>query len=92
MKRGVLAMLIAAALPAMAQQLADGEVRKVDKAANKVTLKHGPVPSIDMPAMTMVFRAKDPAMLAGLKPGDKVKFEAQKVGDVYTVTRIEQVK
>lgn len=92
MKRGVLAMLIAAALPAMAQQLADGEVRKVDKAANKVTLKHGPVPSIDMPAMTMVFRAKDPAMLAGLKPGDKVKFEAQKVGDVYTVTRIEQVR
>jgi Cu(I)/Ag(I) efflux system periplasmic protein CusF len=92
MKLGLLAMLIAAALPVMAQQLADGEVRKVDKAANKVTLKHGPVPSIDMPAMTMVFRAKDPAMLAGLKPGDKVKFEAQKVGDVYTVTRIEPAK
>lgn len=92
MKLGLLAMLIAAVLPVMAQQLADGEVRKVDKAANKVTLKHGPVPSIDMPAMTMVFRAKDPAMLAGLKPGDKVKFEAQKVGDVYTVTRIEPAK
>jgi Cu(I)/Ag(I) efflux system periplasmic protein CusF len=64
----------------------------VDKAANKVTLKHGPIPNIDMPAMTMVFKAKDPAMLAGLKAGDKVKFEAQKVGDVYTVTRIEPVK
>lgn len=86
------ALLIAAALPAMAQQFTDGEVRKVDKAANKVTLKHGPIPNIDMPAMTMVFKAKDPAMLAGLKAGDKVKFEAQKVGDVYTVTRIEPVK
>jgi Cu(I)/Ag(I) efflux system protein CusF len=92
MKRVVLALLIAAALPAMAQQFTDGEVRKVDKAANKVTLKHGPIPNIDMPAMTMVFKAKDPAMLAGLKAGDKVKFEAQKVGDVYTVTRIEPVK
>ena len=92
MKRVVLALLIAAALPAMAQQFTDGEVRKVDKAANKVTLKHGPIPNIDMPAMTMVFKAKDPAMLAGLKAGDKVRFEAQKVGDVYTVTRIEPVK
>jgi Cu(I)/Ag(I) efflux system protein CusF len=70
----------------------EGEVRKVDKAANKITLKHGPIPNIDMPAMTMVFQAKDPAMLAKLKAGDKVKFEAQKLGDVYTVTRIEPVK
>jgi Cu/Ag efflux protein CusF len=92
MMRNVLALLIVAALPAIAQQFTDGEVRKVDKAANKVTLKHGPIPNIDMPAMTMVFKAKDPAMLAGLKAGDKVKFEAQKLGDVYTVTRIEPVK
>jgi len=92
MKRTLLALLLSAALPAMAQQFTDGEVRKVDKAASKVTLKHGPIPNIDMPAMTMVFKAKDPAMLAKLKAGDKVRFEAQKVGDVYTVTRIEPVK
>jgi len=68
----------------------EGEVRKVDKAANKVTLKHGPIPNIDMPAMTMVFVVKDPAMLAKLKAGDKVKFTAEKIGGQYIVTMVEQ--
>jgi Cu(I)/Ag(I) efflux system periplasmic protein CusF len=77
---------------AQSAALSEGEVRKVDKAANKVTLKHGPIPNIDMPAMTMVFVVKDPAMLAKLKAGDKVKFQAQKLGDTYTVTRIEAVR
>ena len=69
--------------------LADGEVRKVDKDAKKITIKHGPLPKLDMPAMTMVFQVKDPAMLARVKAGDKVKFEAEKVGGAFTVTRIE---
>jgi Cu(I)/Ag(I) efflux system protein CusF len=72
--------------------LVDGEIRKVDKDAKKVTIKHGPMPSLDMPAMTMVFQVKDPAMLGQVKPGDKVKFEAQKLGGAYTVTRIEAAK
>ena len=72
--------------------MSEGEVRKVDRAAGKITLKHGPVPSIDMPPMTMVFVAADPAMLDRVKPGDKVRFAADKVGDVYRVTRIEPVK
>lgn len=72
--------------------LAEGEVRKVDKAARKLTIKHGPIQSLDMPAMTMVYRVKDPAMLDKLKAGDKVKFEAQHLGNTYTVTRIEAVK
>jgi Cu/Ag efflux protein CusF len=92
MKRALAVLLLASVLPALAQQWVEGEVRKVDKAANRVTLKHGPIPNIDMPAMTMAFQAKDPAMLAGLKAGDKVKFEAQKQGDVYTVTRIERAR
>lgn len=72
--------------------LADGEVRKVDKDAKKITIKHGPLPALDMPAMTMVFQVKDPAMLNQVKTGDKVKFEAQKLGGAYTVTRIEPAK
>lgn len=72
--------------------LADGEVRKVDKDAGKLTIKHGPIPSVDMPPMTMVFRVKDPAMLDAVKAGDKVKFDAQKVGGQYVVTTIEQAK
>ena len=65
-----------AASAAAAARLADGEVRKVDKEQGRITLKHGPIPSIDMPPMTMVFGVKDKAMLDQVKPGDKVKFDA----------------
>jgi Cu/Ag efflux protein CusF len=68
--------------------MADGEVRKVDKDAKKLTIKHGPIGSLDMPAMTMVFAVKDPAMLDAVKTGDKVKFEVEKAGGAFTVTRI----
>jgi Cu/Ag efflux protein CusF len=72
--------------------LVEGEVRKVDKDAKKITLKHDPMPSLDMPAMTMVFQVKDSAMLDEVKAGDKVKFEAQKLGGAYTITRIMQLR
>jgi len=73
-------------------QMTDGEVRKVDKSAGKLTLKHGPIPNLDMPDMTMVFRVKEPAMLDQVKVGDKVRFAADKVGGQYTVVRIEPAK
>ena len=66
----------------------DGEVRKIDKDAGKITLKHGPIPNLDMPGMTMVFRVKDPAMLDAVKTGDKVRFTADKVAGALTVTQI----
>jgi len=72
--------------------LSEGEIRKVDKDAKKITIKHGPLINLDMPAMTMVFQVKDPAMLGQVKTGDKVKFEAQKIGGAFTVTRIEAAK
>ena len=68
--------------------LADGEVRRVDKDAGKITIKHGPIPSLDMPPMTMVFQVKDPALLDTVKAGDKIKFEAERIGGQYTVTRL----
>lgn len=88
------AILIAAALaaPAMAQVLSDGEVRKVDKDAKKITIKHGPLQNLNMPPMTMVFQVKDQAMLDQVKAGDKVKFQAEKVGGEFTVTKIEPAK
>ena len=67
----------------------EGEVRKVDKEAKKITLKHGPIMNLDMPAMTMVFQVADPAMLDHVKAGDKVKFSADKAGSGYAVTKIE---
>jgi Cu(I)/Ag(I) efflux system periplasmic protein CusF len=67
----------------------DGEVRKVDKEQGKVTLKHGPITNLDMPAMTIVFKAADPKLLDDLKEGDKVKFAAEKVNGAITVTAIQ---
>jgi Cu/Ag efflux protein CusF len=93
MKRGVLAFLIAVAFPALAQQLADGEIRKVDKKAGTLTIKHGPIQAVDMPAMTMVFQVKEAAMLDRVKAGDKVKFQAEmRAGGKLAVTQIEPAK
>ena len=75
-----------------AAPLSDGEVRKVDKDAKKITIKHGPLANLDMPAMTMVFQVKDPTMLDKVKAGDKVKFQAEKVGSAFTVTQIERAE
>ena len=72
--------------------MSDGEVKKVDKSAGKVTLKHGPLPALDMPAMTMVFRVKEAAMLDQLKVGDNIKFKAEKIGGNYTVTEYQPAK
>ena len=72
--------------------LAEGEVRKVDKDAKKITLRHGPIPNLDMPAMSMVFQVKDPALLDQVKTGDKIRFSAEKVGGQYVVTRIEPAR
>ena len=69
--------------------LTDGEVRKVDKEAKKLTLRHGPIQNLDMPGMTMVFQVQDPAVLDQVKAGDKVKFTAEKIGGAITVTRLE---
>jgi len=72
--------------------LTDGIVRKVDKEAGKVTIAHGPIESLGMPKMTMVYRVQDPAMLAGLKAGDKIRFAADKVDGAFTVTKVEAAK
>ena len=69
--------------------LAQGEVRKVDKTGKTITLKHGPIPNIDMPAMTMEFPVKDAALLDKAKPGQKVRFQAEMIGGTATVTRLE---
>ena len=67
----------------------EGEVRKVDKDAKKITIRHEAIHTLQMPAMTMVFHVKDPAMLEQVKAGDKIRFAAEKVSGQFTVTRIE---
>lgn len=69
-----------------------GEVQKIDETAGKITLKHGPIKSLGMDeGMTMVFSI-DPSILKGLKVGDKVMFQPERVNDQLTVTKIEKAK
>ena len=72
--------------------LADGQVTKIDTSAQKITIKHGPLKNLDMPEMTMVFRAQDPKMLTTVKVGDKVRFGADRVNGQLTVTEINKSK
>ena len=74
---------------AQAVEMTDGEVRKIDKAQKKITLKHAEIKSLDMPGMTMVFVVKDETMLDKLKSGDKVRFKAVNDAGKLTVTEIE---
>lgn len=73
-----------------AAELTRGEVRKVDRAAGKLTLRHEDIRNLGMPPMTMVFQVVRPALLDGLQAGDPVRFAADKIGDAYTVTHIEK--
>jgi Cu(I)/Ag(I) efflux system periplasmic protein CusF len=84
--------LAQAAAEKTAPTMTEAEVRKVDKGAGKITLRHGEIKSLDMPAMTMVFQVKDKTMLDKVKAGDKVRFAADKVGGAFTITEIESAK
>lgn len=72
--------------------LSDGDVRKVDAENGKVTIKHGDIPHLDMPGMTMVFTVKDKAMLANVQAGDKVKFLVIQEAGKLLVTEIQPAK
>lgn len=75
-----------AAAPA---ELTDGEVKKIDKDAGKITLRHGELKNLNMAAMTMVFRVKDQAMLDQVKVGSKVKFVADRVNGAVTIVQLQ---
>ena len=68
---------------------ADAEVRRVDTAAGKISLRHGEIKNLEMPPMTMVFRVSDAAVLQQVKPGDKVRVQVQQIQGAYTVTALE---
>lgn len=82
---------VAFALPAAAQAVS-GTVTRIDESQGKLTINHGPIKNLDMDSMTMVFRAGDPAMLKGLKAGDKIRFDADRVNGQITVTKLQKAK
>ncbi len=81
-------LALGAAITASAQPV-DGEVKKVDAEAGKITIKHGEIKNLDIPAMQMSFRVADPNWLKMLQKGDQVRFSADKINGQFTVTAIE---
>jgi len=88
----VLSVMFATATVAQAPMV-NGQVTRIDEAAGKITLRHGPIKKLDMnEGMTMVFRVQDPAVLKQVKGGDKVKFDADRINGQITLTKIEKAK
>lgn len=74
----------------LAQTMAEGVVRRIDLDNNKITIRHGEIKALDMPPMTMVFVAKQPALLKSLAPGDTVEFEAFEANGQYSIGKIQK--
>ena len=81
----------AVATPAAAE-IAEGTVRKIDRAAGRITIAHGPIAALEMPPMTMMFRATDPAMLDQVKVGDRIRFAAAEQDGALVVTKLEAAR
>jgi Cu(I)/Ag(I) efflux system protein CusF len=75
-----------------AMDMTAGEVKKIDKESQKITIKHGEIKNMEMPPMTMVFKVLDPALLAKVQAGDKVSFKAEKLDGSIVVTDIQTAK
>ncbi|MGE5241364.1 MAG: copper-binding protein [Bacteroidota bacterium] len=89
---GAATLRVAAANEAPASAVsATGVVRQVKPEAGKVKISHDPIPALEWPAMTMDFRVKDKAVLQGIGPGDKVRFELEKDAKGLAITRMEKV-
>jgi Cu(I)/Ag(I) efflux system protein CusF len=82
----------AASTPPAAAPATEGEVRRVDREGGRVTLRHGEIPNLEMPPMTMVFTVRDKSMLDPVKEGDKVRFRAVNEAGRFIVTQIEVLR
>jgi Cu(I)/Ag(I) efflux system protein CusF len=82
----------AGATSSSTQEMTNAEVRKVDKDAKKVTLKHGQIKSLDMPPMTMVFQVRDEKLLEKLVAGENIRFTAEQLQGAFVVTSVEKAE
>lgn len=87
-----LTFLVTGTIAFAQSEMVNGEVKKIDEGAGKITLKHGPIKNLDMDGMTMVFRVQDSSMLKQLKVGDRIQFEAERADGGVTITRIRKGK
>lgn len=85
-----LAVMACYSIPAQAQEgSGSGEIRRIDAQAGKITIKHGAIASLDLPAITLVYQI-DQTLLTGFQPGDKIKFTARRVNGEYVVVQISK--
>jgi Cu/Ag efflux protein CusF len=96
MRSPIIAVIAVAALTSVASansHLIKGTVTKIDAAAQKMTIRHGPIKKFDMEdGMTMVFRVKDPAMLKQVTAGEEIQFDADRINGAFTVIELEKGK
>ena len=86
-------LAVVSAAPFAQAEMVKGEIKKIDEPAGKITLKHGPIKSLDMDeGMTMVFRVQDPTILKQVKVGDRVQFEARRTASGIAITKMQQRK
>lgn len=78
--------------PSASAAMSEAEVRKVDTESRKITLKHGEIKNLDMPAMTMTFNVRDAALIDKLVAGDRIRFHAEKDKGSYWVTAVERLR
>lgn len=74
----------------LGSEWATGEIRRLDPANSRMTIKHGEIKSLDMPPMTMVFQVRDAKLFEGLKPQDTIEFQAIEENKKYVVTAIRR--
>ncbi|PZO11466.1 MAG: copper-binding protein [Burkholderiales bacterium] len=92
MDHGKMGMDQGKASTAAAPGMTDGEIRKIDKEAGKITIKHGEIKNLDMPPMSMVFNIKDKAMLDKVQVGQKIQFVVIQDAGKMVVTDIQPSK
>lgn len=72
--------------------MTEGEIRRIDRATGRVTIRHDEIGHLDMPPMTMVFQTSPAVLLEGLAPGNRVRFRVERSGGALVVTAIERVQ
>lgn len=75
-----------------AKDITDGLVRKVNKEAGKVTIQHGEMHHLGMPAMTMAFPVKTAGLLDNVQTGDKIKFKVVKENGRLVIIELRPAK
>lgn len=69
----------------------EGEVLGVDREAGEIIIRHGPLPELDMPPMSMAFNVADPQFFSKVRKGDRVRFRAGLVQGRFAITSIERL-